>query len=166
MFRNNDYVKLTRDYLRNIGYYRIAVANMNMDIKELERQIADVPAKVTPSYSATPGGGGGDGLNGVESAVESLLADEDDYKARVHELNQLSRQISRLETCIDALPPEEQTAVKLFYIDRLNYNELARVMSWSERTVRRRVNSGTKAVAVMLFGPKAERNVQFVAGLA
>jgi DNA-directed RNA polymerase specialized sigma24 family protein len=64
------------------------------------------------------------------------------------------------------LPPEEQTAVKLFYIDRLNYNELARVMSWSERTVRRRVNSGTKAVAVMLFGPKAERNVQFVAGLA
>ena len=162
MFRNNDYIKLTRDYLRNIGYYRIAVANMDSDIKDLESQMQDVPIKIT-DYGLTPVGGGGDDLNGVERAAESKIIAEEDYKRKAAELHQLSRQIERLETCIDNLPPDEQKAVRLFYIDRLNYGELACAMGWSERTVRRRVSSGTKAVAVMLFGPKAEKTVQFVA---
>lgn len=163
MFRNNDYIKLTRDYLRNIGYYRIAVANMNSDIKDLESQMQDVPVKIT-DYGPMPGGGGGAELNGVERAAESQIMAEDDYLRKTSEMKQLSRQIDRLETCIDNLPPDEQKAVKLFYIDRLSYGELAGAMGWSERTVRRRVNSGTRAVAVMLFGPKAEKTVQFVAG--
>ncbi len=160
MFRNNDYVKLTRDYLRNIGYYRIAVANMSTDIKDLESRIQDVPIKIT-DYGLEPPGGGSE-LNGVEREAESKMEAEEDYKRKSAELKQLSRQIDRLEICIDNLPDEEQKAVKLFYIDRLNYGELACAMGWSERTVKRRVSSGTRAVAVMLFGPKAEKTVQFV----
>jgi RNA polymerase sigma factor (sigma-70 family) len=160
MFRNNDYVKLTRDYLRNIGYYRIAVANMSTDIKDLESRMRDVPIKIT-DYGPMPGGGSGE-LNGVERAAESKLEAVEDYKRKSAELKQLSRQIDRLENCIENLPEEEQQAVRLFYIDRLNYGELACAMGWSERTVKRRVSSGTRAVAVMLFGPKAEKNVQFV----
>jgi RNA polymerase sigma factor (sigma-70 family) len=162
MFRNNDYIKLTRDYLRNIGYYRIAVANMGTDIKDLESRMRDVPIKIA-DYGAEPPGGGSGELNGVERAAESKLEVAEDYKRKSAELKQLSRQIDRLENCISNLPEEEQKAVKLFYIDRLNYGELACAMGWSERTVRRRVNSGTRSVAVMLFGQKAEKTVQFVA---
>ena len=162
MFRNNDYVKLTRDYLRNIGYYRIAVANLDADINALVRKINEVAIKI-PDYGPALGGGSSE-LNGVESAVETKLGAEEDLQSKADDRKKLHKLIGRLESCIEHLPSDEQKAVRLFYIDRLNYGELACAMGWSERTVRRRVHAGTQAVAVMLFGLKADKSIQFVAG--
>ena len=56
MYRHNDYVKLTKDYLRNYPYYKQAVENMTDDIEEIKVRLADESPK-TPSYGLETGGG-------------------------------------------------------------------------------------------------------------
>ncbi|SHI62342.1 hypothetical protein SAMN02745671_01190 [Anaerovibrio lipolyticus DSM 3074] len=51
----NDYMNLTKDYLRNIPYYKVAVNNMVDDIRDMEESLKDVSVKIAP-YDAMPGG--------------------------------------------------------------------------------------------------------------
>lgn len=155
----NDYIKLTKNYLRNIGYYQIAVANMTDDIKEMEESLRDVPTKIA-SYEQNPGGNSE--LNGVEAETERRQKERLRYEEQTQELHKLQRQVQKLERCIDNLPKEEKEAICLFYVHKLSYGDMMDSLHISHSTCRRRITNGTRAVAIMLFGDKADRQIQFV----
>lgn len=152
MIFHNDYIKLTKDYLRNLGYYRVALANMTEDLKCMEESLGD--AKIA-SYEASPGGASE--LNSVESKAEKALR----YKEQAHHLHKLQRQVTKLERCIEKLPKPEKEAVNLFYVHKLSYEEIMDSLHISQSTCKRRINNGTKAVALMIFGDRADRPIQF-----
>ena len=158
MIRANDYVKLTKGYLRNLSYYRIAVVNMTDDIKEMAESLSDVSTKIA-SYEQTAGGNSE--LNAVEAETARRAEQSIRYKEHAHALRKLQLQIKKLERCIAELPDEEREAIRLFYMERLNYDDITEYLHISHSTCKRRINRATKAIAVMLFGDRADKPVQF-----
>ena len=148
----NDYIRLTKSYLRNLVYYRVAISNMTEDIKEDAESIGT--AKIA-NYEANPGGASE--LNGVEAGAEKSIH----CSEQMRQLSKLQRQVRKLEKCMENLPPEEKEAVRLFYLYRQTYEQMSSSLHISISTCRRRVSKGTKAVAVMLFGERAGEQIQF-----
>ncbi len=148
----NDYIRLTKGYLRNMVYYQVAISNMKEDLKEMEDSLGD--AKIA-SYEANPGGQ--NELNGVESRADKAIR----YKEHAKQVQKLERQVQKIERCIDNLPPDQKDAVKMYYLYRQSYDEMVSSLHISHSTCRRRVNGGTKAVAMMLFGERAGEQIQF-----
>lgn len=159
MIYANDYARLTKDYLQNISYYRVAIVNMTDGIREMEESLRDVSPKIA-SYEQTAGGASV--LNIVEAESERRLLKIAECKEQLHELHKLKRQVEKIERGIASLPEEEKQAVTLFYIRKLTYKDMAEHLKWSERTCRRRVSAGTKNIALMLFGERAKRQILFV----
>ena len=155
----NDYIKLTREYLKNLPYYEVAVANMTDDIKEIQISLQDVSTKTT-RYEHNSGSSGTETV--VEAETEKREEQVIDFKRQAHELRKLQIQLTRINRCISNLPKEEKQAVNAYYINRLSYEDMAEHLGWSERTCKRRVKTATKAVTTMLFGHKAEENIMFV----
>ena len=155
----NDYIKLTKNYLRNMGYYQVAVANMTDDIQDMAEDLKEISAKIA-NYEQNAGGGSGE-LNAVESAAARRVEQADAYKQQVYELQKLQRQVRKLERCIDSLPKDEKEAVRLYYIHKLSYDDMVDSLHVSHSTCKRRIKSGTRAVAIMLFGDKAGNRIQF-----
>lgn len=148
----NDYIRLTKGYLRNMVYYQVAISNMKEDLKEMEDSLGD--AKIA-SYEANPGGQ--NELNGVESRADKSIR----YKEQAKQVHKLERQVQKIERCIDKLPADQKDAVKMYYLYRQSYDEMVSSLHISHSTCRRRVNGGTKAVAMMLFGERAGEQIQF-----
>lgn len=148
----NDYIRLTKGYLRNLVYYRVAISNMSEDIAEDAESIG--AAKIA-SYETNPGGASE--LNGVEASAEKSMH----CSEQMRQLSKLQRQVRKLEKCMENLPPEEKEAVQLFYLYRQTYEQMSSSLHISISTCRRRVSKGTKAVAVMLFGERAGEQIQF-----
>lgn len=149
----NDYIRLTKGYLRNLVYYRVAISNMTEDIKEDAESIGN--AKIASCYETNPGGASE--LNGVEASAEKSMR----CTEQMRQLIKLQRQVRKLEKCMENLPPEEKEAVRLFYLYRQTYEQMSSSLHISISTCRRRVSKGTKAVAVMLFGERAGEQIQF-----
>jgi len=148
----NDYIRLTKGYLRNMVYYQVAISNMKEDLKEMEDSLGD--AKIA-SYEPNPGGQ--NELNGVESRADKAIR----YKEQAKQVQKLERQVRKIERCIDKLPADQKDAVKMYYLYRQSYDEMVSSLHISHSTCRRRVNGGTKAVAMMLFGERAGEQIQF-----
>lgn len=149
----NDYIKLTKGYLRNLVYYQVAVSNMNDDLEEIRKTLGD--AKIA-SYETNPGGASE--LNGVEAKAEKALQ----YREKLEQMRKLQVQVEKLERSIEKLPDSEREAVRMFYIYRQSYEEIMQSLHISHSTCRRRISNGTRNVSVMLFGDKALEQVKFV----
>lgn len=149
----NDYIRLTKGYLRNLVYYRVAISNMSEDIAEDKESIGS--AKIIATYETNPGGASE--LNGVEASAEKSMR----CSEQMRQLIKLQRQVKKLERCIDSLSADEKEAVRMFYLYRQTYEEMSSSLHISISTCRRRVSKGTKAVAVMLFGERAGEQIQF-----
>ena len=158
-YHYNDYIKLTREYLRNLVYYAEAVKNLTGEIEDIEKELGGISIK-SPGLEGV--GGGSPELNTVEQAVDDRVRLADRYQRLVFERARLQQQIDKVQSAVGKLPDEEREAVRMFYFDRLGYRCMARARHDSERTCRRRVYSATNSIAFMLFGERSERNIAFI----
>lgn len=161
MYKYNDYLKLTKDYLKNFAYYRQAITSISEDIEDIHRQLATESIKA-PAYGSDTSGGFSE-LNGTERAAEkrirlSKVSEELEENCRV-----LKRQMKKVTAAIATLPEEEQEAIRMYYMDHLNYYAMSERLHLSERSCKRRVSKATHNIALMLFGLTAQRDVFFVA---
>lgn len=161
MFSHNDYLKLTKDYLREYETYKAAVKAITQTVCDLRRGLAGQTIK-TVSYDDVPGGGGGAGLNSVEQAAETRIHDEARLAALEQELERLKMQVQRIGFALAALEGEEMTIVEMFYFQRLGYAVMATRIHASERTCRRRVHDVTQKIALLIFGIRTKEKVMFL----
>lgn len=160
MFSHNDYLKLTKDYLREYETYKAAVKAITQAVCDLRRGLAGQTIK-TVRYDDVPGGGGA-GPNSVEQAAENRIHDEDRLTALEQELGRLKTQVQRIGFALAALGGEEMTIVEMFYFQRLGYAVMATRIHASERTCRRRVHDVTQKIALLIFGIRTKERVMFL----
>lgn len=160
MFSHNDYLKLTKDYLRKYETYKAAVKAITQAVCDLRRGLAGQTIK-TVRYDDVPGGGGA-GLNSVEQAAETRIHDEARLAALEQELERLKMQVQRIGFALAALEGEEMTIVEMFYFRRLGYAVMATRIHASERTCRRRVHDVTQKIALLIFGIRTKERVMFL----
>lgn len=160
MFSHNDYLKLTKDYLREYETYKAAVKAITQAVCDLRRGLAGQTIK-TVRYDDVPGGGGA-GLNSVEQAAENRIHDEDRLTALEQELGRLKTQVQRIGFALAALGGEEMTIVEMFYFQRLGYAVMATRIHASERTCRRRVHDVTQKIALLIFGIRTKEKAMFL----
>lgn len=155
----NDYIKLTKDYLKNYVYYQQAIKNLEADINDRELELKSESVKIA-NYSAEASGESE--LNSTERAADSRIVLEKEKASMIKDLERVRKQLTKIDEAIGLLPTDEQEAVKMFYVDRLNYRAMSDRNHFSERWCKKKVNAGTKAIAFMIFGTRAEENVLFV----
>ena len=160
MFSHNDYLKLTRDYLREYETYKNAVKTISQVVSDLRRGLAGQTIK-TVKYDDIPGGGGA-GLNSVEQAAEARIRDERRLLSLEQELGRLKTQVQRVGFALAALGAEEMAVVEMFYFQRLSYAVMATRIHMSERTCRRRVHEATQKIALLIFGVRTKERVMFL----
>ena len=163
MYRHNDYVKLTKDYLRSYPYYKQAVKNMTDDIEEIKVRLADESPK-TPSYGLDTGGGGYSELNATERAADNRLHLERRCEQLQDNRRQLQIQIDKVDAAIGKLSVEDQEIVRLFYFEHLTHRDLAQRAFLSERSSKRHIQKATDSIALMLFGLDTQRDIFFLRG--
>lgn len=156
----NDYLTLTKEYVKELECFRAHVQNLNITLRELEESKKLVSPKVTAGYSPTPGGGGE--LTSTEAEVNRKLEEERQYLRCQEDIRKMVTQIEKIENSISSLPDEDSRALVLHYGQGLTYGELAEVMHWSPRTCRRRVKEATKKVAIAMFGERTKEKIRFI----
>lgn len=156
----NDYIKLTKGYLRNYVYYKQAVKNLELDISDIEQELNSTGVKIS-KYSADIGGGAGV-LNETESNAANRIDLNNELNIKKKELLRIKLHINKLEAALDTLPNQEHDVIKFHFIDRLTYMQISDELYFSERWVRNKINAGVKAIAIMLFGGVADENVAFI----
>ena len=154
----NDYLQLTRKYLRNYSIYLEAVENLTRRLRDIEVELGTVSIS-SPVF----GEGGGKGeLTSVEREADRRIERRDQYEELFRERAQLRRQLQKVKNALDALPEEECDAIRLFFFENKNYDAITRLRHWSTATCKRRINGAVRKVALMLFGQQAAQVVAFV----
>jgi RNA polymerase sigma factor (sigma-70 family) len=157
----NDYLRLTKSYLREIDYYKTSARLLREKISDIEADLRGISTKIA-SYESTHGGYSD--LNGIEAGTERRMQQESNLAKSKAELKIMEKHIAHIDVCINTLPAEEQNALRLYYIDKLTYGELSQKIGWSERTCKRKVMDATKSIAWMLFGDNVNQDVLFIEG--
>lgn len=160
MYKYNDYLKLTKEYLKNFAYYQQAISSISEDIEDIRRQLATESIKA-PAYGSDPGGGFNE-LNGTERAADKRIrltkvSEELQENCRV-----LERQMKKVTAAINTLPEDERQAVQMYYMDCMTYGVISEKLHLSERSCKRLISKATRSIAFMLFGLTANRNVFFI----
>ena len=131
----NDYLKLTKEYLRNLNYYREAEKNLASALTDINAELGSVSIK---SSNATNDEvhGASLGLNSVERAAAYRINLEHRYAEIIVERGLLRKHIDKLTRAISTLPRAEQEVVRLFFIDRLRYTRISETLpgcfAWKE----------------------------------
>lgn len=154
----NDYLQLTRKYLRNYSIYQEAVENLTSRLRDIEVELGTVSLS-SPVFD---GSGGKGELTSVEREADRRIERRDQYEELFRERAQLRRQLQKVKNALDALPEEECDAIRLFFFENKNYDAITRLRHWSTATCKRRINGAVRKVALMLFGQQAAQVVAFV----
>ena len=155
----NDFIRLTKSYLREIDYYRQSVIMLQDRSEEMRTKLEAISAKI-PAYSESVSGHSE--LTQVEAEAGKRIEQERCLQRCLDDLRSLNRHIERIEACIDTLDTREQEMVTLYYRQKMTYEELAERIGWSPRTCMRRVQEATRHIALMLFGEKSKDNILFL----
>lgn len=160
MFRSNDCIKLTKDYLKNYSYRQQAVRNIELDMQDLSRELADVSVRAVDYRPSTSSGA--PELNGTEQQAHVRVLQEQEVKALQVNRRRLQTHLEKMESSLCRLPDDEQKILKKHYIEHHTYAEIGEELGLSERSCQRKANEATRSLAIMLFHDYAEQDVFFI----
>ena len=156
----NDYLKLTKEYLRSLNYYREAEKNLSASLTDIDVELGGVSIK--SANAADEIHGVSSELTSVERAAAYRINLENRYTEIIRERNLLRKHIDKLTRAINTLPPAEQEVIKLFFADCMSYTKISETLNYSERTIKRRMHNAIRSIAVILFGDRANRRMEFI----
>ena len=162
MYKYNDYLKLTKDYLRNYPYYKQAVKSITQDIEDIKTRLSYESPKIV-AYGSDTGGGYAE-LNGTERAADKRICLERLCEELQENRRALQSQMEKVDTAMNKLSTEDRELVQLFYFDGLTHRALAQRAHLSERSSKRHIQKATDSIALMLFGLDTQRNIFFLRG--
>ncbi len=156
----NDYMRLTKSYLKSYVYYQQALENIAQGIKEKEMELNSEPVKIT-NYGKDMGGVPSE-LNSTELAADRRILLEREKTAMLQDFKRLKNHVAKLNKAISLLPEDERQAIELYYVQRVRYDSMAKTLYCSERWCKAKVNKGLRSISLMLFGIKAYDTVSFI----
>lgn len=160
VLNSNDYVKLTRDHLKNYNHYTDYVEKAFARCDEIDLELADESIKTT-TYGLEQGGGGSE-LTSVERAASMrmrLKSEKEDLQTKA---NFVKAFLSNLLTNIGKLDTEDKVLISKLYFRHLSTLEISKEMHITSRWVRMQARQAEKRLAVLLFGKAAEQEIYFL----
>ena len=152
----NDYISITRRWLKEYNTFKATVANMDADIKaqeELLTKAQDLGAPIA-NYDAMPRGGSAE-LNAVESAAQDRIRRQQAiYRERLNR-DEIQRIIDRIDRAMLTLEEEDQDVLREYYLDKNSWVHIGQKYHYSERWAREKGGKALRTVAFVIFGVKA-----------
>lgn len=160
MYQSNDYVKLTRGYLKNLVFNEQALRNINADIETLNYELNSISLPGV-KYSDEPRGGSPELSSVEQQAYVRDLKREELGRLEVSKAK-LETHLRKMNASISQLGSEEQTMLDMFYKQKLSASSIGLEIGLCERSVHRRIHMAVRNLAAMLFGEVATEDISFV----
>lgn len=160
----NDYIDLTKKYLRNYNKFKAAAEALEKDIQSKEELLAgslDVGAAVA-KYGDMPSGGYSD-LNGVEAACERHLEAMEEIRSEKKDLQELKSLLARVETAFRVVDIDVRGIVTDYYVTGYSWEQISYKHHYSSRWCREKSKKAIEDMAMVIFGIKARpKQLSFV----
>ena len=146
----NDYVGMTRRYLKSYNQLQITVKNLDEEIEAQKTMLQDEAVAIS-RYGDEPGGGSSE-LNATELAasrrimVENRIADMKCDKAEIE------RVLRKIDRALEGLSDGDRDLVQGHFIDGYSWGQLGNKAYCTEKWARDKGNKALKEVAFMVFG--------------
>lgn len=153
----NDYVNLTRSWLKSYNDFKSSIQIMNSDLKTLEAEIEianNIAVPPIAKYSSEPGGGTSE-LNTVETAAAKLIKLKSNIERLKNDQLEINRILSKIDIAIEALNSDEICLIRGHYINSESWRALGHKLCYSEEWARKKGGIALKRMALMLWGVKA-----------
>ena len=150
----NDYIAITRRWLKDYNLFKVTIKNMNKNI-EAQQQILE--------YGDSPKGGGAE-LNAVEMAADDRIKRQQDIYEAMMNRDDIQRHIDRLDSAIDSLEDEDREVLQEHYLEGDSWEHIGHNRHYSEQWARKKGGKALRQVAFILFGLKAKppEQIKFV----
>jgi len=148
----NDYVNITRQYLKNYNMLFITRENLMRMVKDLQDEM--IPSAPVARYGNMPSGGTGE-LNSVESMADGNMMRDKRIRQMEQDIEHINRLFEMLSRSIGALDQAEQEILHDAYIDGKSWGEIGRDRYITEKWARQRAGKAIRKVAMMMFGMDA-----------
>lgn len=159
VLNSNDYVKLTRNYLKNYNYYMDYVEKAFARCSEIDLELADESIKTT-TYGLEQGGCSE--LTPVERAASMRMKLKSEKADLQNKANLVKAFLSNLLTNIGKLDVEDKVLISKLYFRHLSTLEISKEMHITTRWVCMQARQAEKKLAVLLFGKAAEQEIYFL----
>ena len=159
VLNSNDYVKLTRDYLKNYSKYRDYVEKAFARCSEIDLELADESIKTT-TYGLEQGGVSE--LTPVERAASMRMKLKSEKADLQNKANFVKAFLAKLLTNIGKLDVEDKVLISKLYFRHLSTLEISKEMHITTRWVCMQARQAEKKLAVLLFGKAAEQEIYFL----
>ena len=159
VLNSNDYVKLTRDHLKNYNKYMDYVDKAFARCDEIDLELADESIKTT-TYGLEQGGGSE--LTPVERAASMRIQLESEKTDLQNKANLVKSFLSNLLWGIGKLDTEDKVLISKLYFKHLSTYEISKEMHITSRWVCMQARQAEKKLAVLLFGKAAEQEIYFL----
>lgn len=159
VLNSNDYVTLTRGYLKNYNKYRDYVEKAFARCDEIDIELADESIKTT-TYGLDQGGGSE--FTPVERAANRRMQLKSEKADLQNKANLVKSFLSNLLWGIGKLDTEDEVLISKLYFRHLSTYEISKEMHITSRWVCMRARQAEKKLAVLLFGKAAEQEIYFL----
>lgn len=146
----NDYVGMTRRYLKSYNQLRITVKNIDEEIEAQKTMLQDEAVAIS-RYGDEPGGGSSE-LNATESAVSRRIMIENRIVDMECDKAEIERVLRKIDRALEGLSDGDRDLVHGHFIDGYSWQQLGNKAYCSEKWARDKGNKALKEVAFMVFG--------------
>ena len=159
----NDYISITRRWLKDYNLFKVTIKNMNKDIEAQQKILDYGSAAPIAKYGDSPKGGGGE-LNTVEMAADDRIKRQEEIYMAMINRDDIQRHIDRIDNAVDSLEDEEREVLQEHYFEGDSWEHIGRNRHYSEQWARKKGGKALKQVAFILFGLKARppEQIKFV----
>ena len=157
----NDYVGMTKRYLKSYNQLRITARNLDEDIEASQAMLQDESVAIS-RYGGEMGGGSGE-LNAVESAANRRMKIQADIVEMQRNKTEIERVLRKVDRALEGLGDADRDLVQGHFIDGYSWGQLGNKAYCTEKWARDKGNKALKEVAFMVFGVCARpRQLRFV----
>ena len=146
----NDYVGMTKRYLKSYNQLRITARNLDEDIEASQAMLQD--ESVAISRSGGEMGGGSGELNAVESAANRRMKIQADIVEMQRNKTEIERVLRKVDRALEGLGDADRDLVQGHFIDGYSWGQLGNKAYCTEKWARDKGNKALKEVAFMVFG--------------
>ena len=146
----NDYVGMTKRYLKSYNQLRITARNLDEDIEASQAMLQDESVAIS-RYGCELGGGSGE-LNAVESAANRRIEITKRIKDIQRDSIEIDRVIRKVDNAMEGLNEVDRDLVWGHYVDGYSWMQLGIKHGYTEKWARDHGSRAVKQVAFMIFG--------------
>lgn len=146
----NDYVSMTRRYLKNYNKLKITILNLTEELNAQNELLQD--ESIAISHYGCELGGGSSELSATEAAAERRSKTKRKIIELENNIAEIQRIINKIDRALEGLKESDSELVKGYYIDGYSWSQLGVKNYCTEKWARDKGNKAMKEVAFMVFG--------------